>query len=268
MSMSCIYIDLIWSLVWGPTKSCMTHLQEEFNHRFPVTNWRKDLFLQSKGTQQFTAYVDKLRNMAVKADLSDATAEDLTVVMGIVGCQNKRGAEWITLLFVDKTKQDTEMHIVQQKRWSGQSMLFYHAEISCQNQRSHSWRALHQSSNKNGRRRDLNECTQPKLPMVQPNSQVQVDGQTVDLDAPPKPIPAMWMWLEGTYTEIISKSKLSQTQGPWCQWFPCIYFKNTKSLLTSAKLATKSSIYRKIKYLIRAWLISMPKATAFERQFG
>ena len=72
----------------NPTKSCMAHLKEEFNRRFPVTNRRKDFFLQTQGTQQFTAYVDKLRNMAAHADLSNATAEDLIVVMGIVGCQN------------------------------------------------------------------------------------------------------------------------------------------------------------------------------------
>lgn len=39
--------------------------------------------------QQFTAYLDKLRNMAVKADLANATAEELPVVMGIVGCQEE-----------------------------------------------------------------------------------------------------------------------------------------------------------------------------------
>ena len=64
-----------------PTKSYMAHLKEEFNRRFPVTNGRKDFFLQSQGTQQFTANVDKLRNMAVKADLSNATAKDLIVIM-------------------------------------------------------------------------------------------------------------------------------------------------------------------------------------------
>ena len=37
--------------------------------------------------------------------------------------------------------------------------------------------------------------TQYNLPMVQPHSQVHVNGRTVDLDDPPKPIPAMWMWL-------------------------------------------------------------------------
>ena len=71
-----------------PTKSCITHLKEEFIRRFPVTNRRTDFFLQSQGTQQFTAYLDKLRNMAVKTDLSNATAEDLIVDMGNVGCQN------------------------------------------------------------------------------------------------------------------------------------------------------------------------------------
>ena len=39
-------------------------------------------------------FIDKLRNMAVKADLANATAEDLIVVMAIVGCREeelKRG---------------------------------------------------------------------------------------------------------------------------------------------------------------------------------
>ena len=35
--------------------------------------------------------------------------------------------------------------------------------------------------------------SQHNLPMAQPTSHVQVDGLTVNLDAPPKPIPAMWM---------------------------------------------------------------------------
>ena len=36
--------------------------------------------------------------------------------------------------------------------------------------------------------------TQHNLPMTQPHGQVSVGGRTVDLDAPPKPIPAtMWM---------------------------------------------------------------------------
>ena len=73
-----------------PTKSCMTHLKEEFHRRFPVTNRRKDFFLQSQGTQQFSAYVDKLRNIGVEEDLSNAIAKDLIVVMGIVGCQNDK----------------------------------------------------------------------------------------------------------------------------------------------------------------------------------
>ena len=73
----------------NPTKSVMTHLIKEFNRHFPVTNRRKDFFLQSQGAQQFTAYIDKLRNMAVKADLANATAEDLIVVMAIVGCREE-----------------------------------------------------------------------------------------------------------------------------------------------------------------------------------
>ncbi len=68
-------------------KSCISILEEEFNRRFPVTNRRKDFFMQSQGTQQFTAYIDKLRNMAVEADLASANPEDLIVVMGIVGCK-------------------------------------------------------------------------------------------------------------------------------------------------------------------------------------
>ena len=74
-----------------PAKSCMTHLKEEFNKRFPLTNRRKDFFQQSQGTQQFTAYMDELRNMAMalEANLSSATAEVLIGVMGIVGCQNE-----------------------------------------------------------------------------------------------------------------------------------------------------------------------------------
>ena len=72
----------------NPTKSCFALLTEEFHHRFPVTNRRKDFFLQLQGQQQFTAYIDKLRNMAVEADLSNATVEDLIVVMGIVGCKD------------------------------------------------------------------------------------------------------------------------------------------------------------------------------------
>ena len=58
------------------------------HRRFPVTNRRKDFFQQTQGQQQFTAYLDKLRNMAVEADLSNATAKDLIVVMGIVGCKD------------------------------------------------------------------------------------------------------------------------------------------------------------------------------------
>ena len=73
----------------NPTKSVMTHLIEEFNRRFPVTNRQKDFFLQSQGPQKFTAYIDKLWNMAVEADLANATAEDLIVVMAIVGCRKK-----------------------------------------------------------------------------------------------------------------------------------------------------------------------------------
>ena len=78
----------IFDIDGNPTKSCFALLKEEFHRRFPVNNRRKDFFLQSQGQQQFTAYIDKLRNMAVKADLSNATAEDLIVVMGIVGCKD------------------------------------------------------------------------------------------------------------------------------------------------------------------------------------
>ncbi len=77
----------IFDIPNNPTKSVMMHLIEEFNRRFPVTNRRKDFFLQSQGAQQFTAYIDKLRNMAIKADLANAKAEDLIVVMAIVGCR-------------------------------------------------------------------------------------------------------------------------------------------------------------------------------------
>ena len=73
----------------NPTKSVMTHLIEEFNRRFPVTNRQKDFFLQSQGPPQFTAYIDKLQNMAVETDLANATAEDLIVVMAIVGCREE-----------------------------------------------------------------------------------------------------------------------------------------------------------------------------------
>ena len=31
------------------------------------------------------------------------------------------------------------------------------------------------------------------LPMVHPAGQVEVDGRIVDLDAPPKPIPNLWL---------------------------------------------------------------------------
>ena len=74
----------------NPTKSVMTHLIEEFNRSFPVTNRRKYFFLQSQGPQQFKAYSDKLRNMAVVADLANATAEDLILVMAIVGCREEK----------------------------------------------------------------------------------------------------------------------------------------------------------------------------------
>ena len=57
------------------TKSCFALLKEEFHQRFPVTNRRKDFFLQTQGQQQFTANINKLRNMAVKADLTNATAK-------------------------------------------------------------------------------------------------------------------------------------------------------------------------------------------------
>ena len=69
-------------------KSCMCYLAEEFHRRYPVTNRRKDFFMQTQGSQQFTAYIDKLRNMAVEADLANANAEDLVVVMAIVGCKD------------------------------------------------------------------------------------------------------------------------------------------------------------------------------------
>ena len=62
----------------------MMHLKDEFNQRFPVANHRKDFFLRSQGTQQFTAYVDGLCKMAVEADLSNATAENIIVFTGIV----------------------------------------------------------------------------------------------------------------------------------------------------------------------------------------
>ena len=52
----------------NPTKSCFTLLTEKFHRRFPVTNRRKDFFLQTQGQEQFKAYIDKLRNMAVEAD--------------------------------------------------------------------------------------------------------------------------------------------------------------------------------------------------------
>ena len=55
-----------------PTKSVMTHLKEEFNRCFSVRNRRKDFFLQAHGPQQFTAYLDKLRNMAINAYLANA----------------------------------------------------------------------------------------------------------------------------------------------------------------------------------------------------
>ena len=35
------------------------------------------------------AYIDKLRNMAVEANLANATAEDLIVVMAIFGCREE-----------------------------------------------------------------------------------------------------------------------------------------------------------------------------------
>ena len=35
--------------------------------------------------------------------------------------------------------------------------------------------------------------TEHNLPMVQPAGQVEVDGRLVDLDAPPKPIPNLWL---------------------------------------------------------------------------
>ena len=69
-------------------KSCMCYLSDEFSRRYPVTNRRKDFFMQNQGSQQFTAYIDKLRNMAVEADLANANAEDLVVVMAIVGCKD------------------------------------------------------------------------------------------------------------------------------------------------------------------------------------
>ena len=37
------------------------------------------------------------------------------------------------------------------------------------------------------------------LPMVQPAGQVEVDGRVVGLDAPPKPIPNLWIGLKGLY---------------------------------------------------------------------
>lgn len=74
----------IFDIPGNPTNSCFALLKEEFHRRFPVTNRQKDFFLQTQGPQQFTAYIDKLRNMAVEADLADATAEHLIVVMGIV----------------------------------------------------------------------------------------------------------------------------------------------------------------------------------------
>ena len=49
---------------------------------------KKNFFLRTQDQQQFTAYINKLRNMAVEANLSNATAEDLIVVMGVVGCKD------------------------------------------------------------------------------------------------------------------------------------------------------------------------------------
>ena len=73
----------------NPTKSVMTYIIEEFNQSYPVTNRQKDFFLQSQGAQQFTTYIDKLPNMVVKAELANATAEDLIVVMAILGCREE-----------------------------------------------------------------------------------------------------------------------------------------------------------------------------------
>ena len=78
----------IFDIPNNPTKLVMTHLIEEFNRRITVTNRQKYFFLQSQGPQQFTAYIDKLRNIAWEADLANATAKDLIVVMAIVGCKD------------------------------------------------------------------------------------------------------------------------------------------------------------------------------------
>ena len=69
-------------------KSCVAILEEEFGRRFPITNRRKDFFMQSQGGGSFTAYIDKLRRMASEADLGNTSVEDLIVVMSIVGCRD------------------------------------------------------------------------------------------------------------------------------------------------------------------------------------
>ena len=75
----------IFDTPWNLTKSCFALLKEEFHRRFPVTNRCKDFFQQTQGPQQFTAYIDKLLNISVEANQAKTTAEDLIVVMGIVG---------------------------------------------------------------------------------------------------------------------------------------------------------------------------------------
>ena len=57
----------IFDVPGNSTRSCFTHAHNEaFHRRFPMINRRKDFFFQSQGTQKFTAYIDKLRNMAVE----------------------------------------------------------------------------------------------------------------------------------------------------------------------------------------------------------
>ena len=40
---------------------------------------------------------------------------------------------------------------------------------------------------------------QHSIPMVQAQGRVEIDGRSISLDEPPKPIPPLWMWLRGLY---------------------------------------------------------------------
>ena len=93
----------IFNVRGTPRVSCMTILTEEFNRRFSVTNRQKDFFLQTQGTQQFTPYLSKLRNMAVEVDQADANSQRPHSCHGNSWLQRRRAPRRSTETWITKT---------------------------------------------------------------------------------------------------------------------------------------------------------------------